>query len=308
MSKQQELFDDFERKHRLAIERVKTFCAGKKVLCSFSGGKDSQCVYYILKEAGVPFVAQYSITRFEPPELLDFILKNYPDCVFRRAYKKSLVDEIASSGLPTRHCRWCCSVKHVKTPGFDIAAIGVRAQESARRAATWRLFGQKQDRTYYVCPILDWTEDDVWHYLNEVVKAPHCCLYDEGYRRIGCVMCPLVGPKKMQRDMERWPKYAKMLRMGADKNIDNALARLKAGTFVKRNGEPVSKDHVVFADNPKEEYWRRWILTAQIAKPIDEALNRKKGQENDAPCLFAGSGFSESDGGATDEAQNGTEE
>lgn len=302
MNKQEELLgNDFERKHKLAIERVKSFCAGKKVLCAFSGGKDSQCVYHILKEAGIPFEPQYSITRFEPPELIDFIRKNYPDCTFRRAYKTSLVDEIAHKGLPSRYMRWCCAAKHVKTKGFDIAAIGVRAQESARRAKTWRLFGQKQDRTFYVCPILDWTEDDVWHYLNDIVKAPHCCLYDEGYKRIGCVMCPLVGPKKMKRDMERWPKVAKALRIGADKNIDNALARVKAGTFVKRNGEPVSKDHAVFAADPKEEYWKRWVLTAQIAKPIDKVLSPKKMQEGGEPCLFAGSGFSESDGLAADE-------
>ncbi len=308
MSKQIELFDDFERKHRLAIERVKSFCAGKKVLCAFSGGKDSQCVYHILKEAGVPFVAQYSITRFEPPELLAFIRKNYPDCVFRRAYKMSLVDEIARRGMPSRYMRWCCTAKHVKTDGYDIAAIGVRAQESPRRAATWRAFGQKQDRSYYVCPIIDWTEDDVWRYLNEVVKAPHCCLYDEGFSRIGCVMCPLVGPKKMKREMEQWPKFAAMLRLGCRKNVDRLLARKAAGTLRKRDGSPYSPGHLIFAADPHEEAWRRWTQTAQTAKPIDEVLHPKKTPaEADAPCLFAGTGFSESDGAANGEG-NETEE
>lgn len=42
-------------------------------------------------------------------------------------------------------------------------------------------------------PIVDWTDEEVWEFLNEVVHAPHCCLYDEGYTRIGCIGCPMAG-------------------------------------------------------------------------------------------------------------------
>lgn len=56
-----------------------------------------------------------------------------------------------------------------------------------------------------ISPIFDWTEKDVWYFLNNVVKAPHCSLYDEGYTRIGCILCPMSTPKSKLRDIERYP-------------------------------------------------------------------------------------------------------
>lgn len=56
-------------------------------------------------------------------------------------------------------------------------------------------------------PIVDWDDEDVWNFLNNVAKVPHCSLYDEGFKRLGCIGCPLAGAKNMRRDFERWPKY-----------------------------------------------------------------------------------------------------
>lgn len=260
-----------------SIERIKTFCAGKKTLVAFSGGKDSQCCYHLCEDAGINFAAQYSITRFEPPELIRFIQDNYPDVTFRRAYKRSLVEEIGCNGLPNRWFRWCCDAKHKKTQGFDIAVIGVRAAESTRRAANWRTFGRKQDGSFYVCPIFDWSDADVWEYLNGK-SLPHCCLYDEGYRRIGCVCCPL-SPSTMRRDAKRWPKTAAMLFRGHCKNWDNAVA---AGGVTER-GKPY---RMLEWRTPRAafEHWLDTGMTINLERNTDE------------PCLFAGTGFSESDG------------
>lgn len=61
-----------------------------------------------------------------------------------------------------------------------------------------------------VNPIVDWLDEDVWEFLNNVAKVPHCCLYDEGERRLGCIGCPMSRKKDIQRDFERWPKYKAM--------------------------------------------------------------------------------------------------
>lgn len=42
-----------------------------------------------------------------------------------------------------------------------------------------------------VNPIIDWSEEDVWEFLNDVAKVPHCHLYDQGFKRLGCIGCPL---------------------------------------------------------------------------------------------------------------------
>lgn len=54
-------------------------------------------------------------------------------------------------------------------------------------------------------PIVDWTEDEVWEYLNEMVKVPHCSLYDNGYKRIGCIGCPMGNGRQMQSDCSGTP-------------------------------------------------------------------------------------------------------
>lgn len=262
----------------ISIERLQTFCTGKRVLCAFSGGKDSQVCYHLCRDAGLDFDAQYSITRFEPPELIKFIRENYPDVTFRRAYRCSLVEEIATRGLPNRWCRWCCDAKHKKTDGYDVAVIGVRSAESSRRAANWRIFGQKKDRSYYVCPVFDWTTADIWEYLNDR-GLPHCNLYDKGFTRIGCVCCPLA-PKNMQRDAKRWPKVANMLYLGFCKNWEKAVA---SGGKTKY-GNPY---RMLEFGTPRAafENWLETGMTIMTDKPTQ-----------DEPCLFAGTGFSESDG------------
>lgn len=276
------IFDkDLEGRSKLdlAIERIRVYCTGNETLVAFSGGKDSQCCYHLCKDARIQFSAQYSITRFEPPELIAFIRANYPDVTFRRAYDSSLVEEIAKSGLPTRWCRWCCRAKHRKTAGFDIAVIGIRAAESFRRKVSWRSFGRKVDGSWYVCPIFDWTDADVWEYLNWK-GVPHCSLYDEGFRRIGCVCCPLA-PTNMRRDAKRWPKTASMLYAGFCKNWEKAVA---AGGITTR-GRPY---RMLEFGTPRAafEHWLDYGMT----------IKTKPDNTDAEPCLFAGTGFSESDG------------
>ncbi len=56
--------------------------------------------------------------------------------------------------------------------------------------------------------IIDWTDKEVWDYIKEnQLECP--VLYDEGYDRIGCIMCCMEGTKKKKRDAERYPRYAK---------------------------------------------------------------------------------------------------
>ena len=55
-------------------------------------------------------------------------------------------------------------------------------------------------------PIIDWEEEDVWEFLN-MNGLEHCCLYDEGLTRLGCIGCPMKNAKGQRKDFERWKKY-----------------------------------------------------------------------------------------------------
>lgn len=55
-------------------------------------------------------------------------------------------------------------------------------------------------------PIVDWTDDDVWEFLRHynVDVNP---LYECGFKRIGCVGCPLASKNGRLLEFARYPKY-----------------------------------------------------------------------------------------------------
>lgn len=55
-------------------------------------------------------------------------------------------------------------------------------------------------------PIIDWTDEDVWEFIREY-NVPYCKLYDEGYKRLGCIGCPMST--KQAEELEKYPKYKK---------------------------------------------------------------------------------------------------
>ena len=81
-------------------------------------------------------------------------------------------------------------------------------------------------RKTMVNPIVDWTDEDVWDFLNEN-GIEHCCLYDEGYHRLGCIGCPLAGTKEMLRDFERYPNYKEAYIRAFQRMIDNHPGKIR---------------------------------------------------------------------------------
>lgn len=57
-------------------------------------------------------------------------------------------------------------------------------------------------------PIWNWTDHDVWN-LIRTFKMPYCKLYDCGYQRIGCILCPMSNVRMRSRDAKRYPTFVK---------------------------------------------------------------------------------------------------
>ena len=68
-------------KVQIAIQRLKAFEPPEGYYVAFSGGKDSQTIYHLCKEAGVKFDAHYSHTTVDPPEVIYFMRQHYPDVI-----------------------------------------------------------------------------------------------------------------------------------------------------------------------------------------------------------------------------------
>ena len=99
-----------------------------------------------------------------------------------------------------------------------------------------------------VNPIVDWTDEDVWGFLNEN-GIPHCSLYDEGHKRLGCIGCPLAGTREMLRDFERYPKYKENYIRAFQRMIDNHPGQIRildpeAETKFKLDVEAVGPENI----------------------------------------------------------------
>lgn len=169
---------------------------------------------------------------------------------------------------PTRLVRYCCQVlKEASTPN-RVIAVGVREDESTGRRgrndfstrgktkndaefrSTAHTFAMFQLDKYggdeaYQCEIIKnckknkdlisnpiyFTESDIWEYVKKF-NIPMNPLYSKGYKRVGCVGCPLGGRKAQIKELNDYPKYKlnyikafeRMQKRNVEKGINNKYA------------------------------------------------------------------------------------
>lgn len=68
-------------------------------------------------------------------------------------------------------------------------------------------------------PIIDWTTEEVWEFIHEY-NIPYCKLYDEGYKRLGCIGCPMGSIKHREAEFERYPKFKQAYIRAFDRMIE----------------------------------------------------------------------------------------
>lgn len=245
-----DLFGCTTDKVQRSIERIKAFEPPEGYFLGFSGGKDSVVIQRLADMAGVKYDAHYHITTVDPPELTRFIREKHPDVIFDRPRLSMRQLIIQKKVPPTRLGRYCCeNLKEVNGTG-RVVMTGTRWAESVNRKNNQGLvsiFSKNQGaqialqegaefqlnahggivmnmdndstrRTVELCyrthktlvnPIIDWTEDDIWEFIR-AEKIPYCSLYDEGWKRLGCIGCPLARRENQIRGFKRWPVFYKM--------------------------------------------------------------------------------------------------
>lgn len=189
-----------------AIRVIRQFEPNDGYYVAFSGGKDSIVVKHLVKQAGVKYELHYHVTNVDPPELIYYMRRHHPDVIYDRP-KTSMWGLIVYNKMPpTRLARYCCEgLKECHGRG-RVLLTGVRRKESFKRRKRQVVETCINDPSKtYVNPIIDWSDYDVWSYIHNH-RLPYCGLYNQGRKRIGCVLCPMGGIKQKKDDICRWPK------------------------------------------------------------------------------------------------------
>lgn len=91
-------------------------------------------------------------------------------------------------------------------------------------------------------PIIDWTDAEVWQFIRQE-KIPYCCLYDEGFSRLGCIGCPMARRRGRAIEFARWPKYKAAYLRAFEKMIQEREKRGKIDGTWRIGTDPLEIFH-----------------------------------------------------------------
>ena len=200
---------------------------------------------------------------------------------------------IRENGAPLQQRRFCC--QELKERGGDgrIVITGVRWAESTRRTLhqgavvvqgraaddlhgtdDFRENGKRgviltNDNTetrklveqcaargkVTVNPIIDWTDAEVWEFIRSE-GIPYCCLYDEGWHRLGCIGCPMANIRRL-KEFARWPAYERLYKKAF---ADHLELKKQRGTYT-----PIG-------DGSVEDFWHWWLRDRPLGQTTLEGF------------------------------------
>ena len=202
---------------------------------------------------------------------------------------------IEQKGMPpTRVVRYCCSnFKENSTPK-RITAVGVREAESKKRSGRgdFSIFEKSQSKHFslehiqevfenakeqdpvwdctfvakarknkrlIVNPIYEWTNEEVWEYIHQN-KVSYNPLYDRGYSRVGCILCPLARKSERKRDELNFPKFKENYIKAFERMLRARKERGKETTFsLWTDGEAVYKWWMEDMTDPNQITLDNWL-------------------------------------------------
>ncbi|MHA2234529.1 MAG: phosphoadenosine phosphosulfate reductase domain-containing protein [Candidatus Thorarchaeota archaeon] len=197
---------DLEKIQAEAVSFVKRTISKQNdlpVVVAFSGGKDSLATYLVVEEAlGESPPIFFMDTGIELPETIEHI-ENFTQSRGIKLIGQKAGDRFWESvdafGPPARDFRWCCKVLKLgpaatsiadEMGGENLSFMGQRKLESFQRSIEPRVTenpwvpGQTSAN-----PIQNWNALEVWLYIFQK-KEDFNPLYNRGYHRMGCYLCP----------------------------------------------------------------------------------------------------------------------
>ncbi len=198
-----------------------------KPVVSYSGGKDSLTALHLTIKALGETDVLFNDTGIELPETIknvEYVAGKYGLKLVKASAGDIFWKAVWIFGPPGKDYRWCCKVTKLVPiarttrrvwPNGALNIVGQRAFESidrARSPSIWR--NRWVPHLLSVSPIQDWNQLLEWLYIYRE-KLPYNKLYDQGFERLGCYVCPsstLAEFKEVERNYpEHWEKWIRVL-------------------------------------------------------------------------------------------------
>jgi phosphoadenosine phosphosulfate reductase len=215
--------DELEKTAVSFVKEVMRDHPSRKPAVSFSGGKDSTVVSYIVRKAleTDEVLHLFGNTTIEYPDTLEYVKE------FRRRNPRVPFMENSASlvfsdmcrlvGPPSRINAWCCSVfkaspiativNRANGQGGIISFEGIRRRESRRRRNRGKLYlNKKIVHQLSAYPILEWREIDVWLFILSK-RLTFNKAYEKGFARVGCMYCPNNVPSSDYLIQSYYPSH-----------------------------------------------------------------------------------------------------
>ncbi len=199
------------------------------VYVSFSGGKDSLATLDLTRSAVKNRLKVFFVnTGIEFPETVEFVRsfcrENKIDLIEAGA-GEAFWENLPSFGPPAKDFRWCCKVCKLapintvieECAGMGKKCVTVEGKRKYESFARSKIAAKEENpfipRQVSVFPIRNWRAIEVWLYIY-YRKLEYNPLYDFGFERVGCWLCPAeltaeyLRFKELHPDLySRWQEY-----------------------------------------------------------------------------------------------------
>ncbi|WP_432738837.1 phosphoadenosine phosphosulfate reductase family protein [Maridesulfovibrio sp. FT414] len=179
------------------------------IAVAWTGGKDSTVVLAlwreVLKSKGLSSVKALSIdSGVKFPEVMEFRDSLAEQWDVDVTVLRPVVD-IETYPIAQDPVRCCADLKikplqrAIDEHEIDLLLTGIRRDEHPSRAGRKYIEIRNDPDHTLLNPILEWTEMDIWAFIS-MHRIPHCELYDQGYRSLGCRPCTIKGDGVSERE------------------------------------------------------------------------------------------------------------